>query len=119
VCSSDLNDRYGLATAPRTPEELRQLIADGIKECTRVLAPNGRLLVKTADYISSGRYQAGLLHVMVAGINAGLEIADLFIHHSGMGPQPSRNLDGTPRRQVHSRRAHSYLLVLQKPREQR
>ena len=42
--------------------------------------------------------------------------ADLFIHHSGMGPQPKTNLDGTPRRQVHSRRAHSYLVVFQKPK---
>jgi hypothetical protein len=112
---TDFNDRYGLAAAPATPEELRVLIAAGVKECARVLTPGGRLLAKTMDYISSGRYQCGLQHLFNCGVDADLDIVDLFIHHSGMGPQPKKNLDGSPRRQVHSRRAHSYLVVLKKP----
>lgn len=107
----DFNDRYGLIAAPANPDELRQLIAAGIKEAARILSPGGRLLIKCADYISSGKYQTGLQHVLNTGVDAGLEIVDIFIHHSGTGPQPTKNLDGTLRRQVHSRRAHSYLVV--------
>lgn len=110
----DFNDRYGLLDAPRNPEDLRDLIAAGVKECARVLVPGGRLVAKTADYISSGKYQCGLKHLFDSGADADLDIVDLFIHHSGMGPQPKTNLDGTPRRQVHSRRCHSYCVVFRK-----
>ncbi len=34
---------------------------------------------------------------------------------TGTGPQPLTNRDGTPRRQVHSRRAHSFLCVFERP----
>ena len=112
----DFNDRYGLVDAPRTPDELRDMIAAGIKEAARVLRPGGRLLIKTADYISGGKYQPGLHHVTGVAADAGLELVDLFIHNSGFGPQPKQNLDGTPRRQVHSRRAHSYLVVFRAPK---
>lgn len=111
---ANFDRRHGLIEAPRAPEDLRQLIADGIKEGARVLVRGGRLLVKAADYISSGRYQSGLQHVLNSGVDTDLEIVDLFIHHSGMLPQPKQNPDGTRRRQVHSRRAHSYLVVFKK-----
>jgi hypothetical protein len=112
----EFNDRYGIDLVPRTVKETQELIAAGMKEATRVLVPGGRLLVKCADYISSGRFVQGRHHVVSTARTLGLEQVDEFVHHSGSGPQPKKNRDGTPRRQVHSRRAHSYLCVFQAPR---
>lgn len=111
----DFNERYGLADTPATPAELAELIAQGIKEATRVLAPKGRLMVKCMDYVSSGGLFLGRHHVVTTALGLGLRQVDEFVHHSGTGPQPTENPDGTPRRQIHSRRAHSFLCVFQAP----
>lgn len=102
-------DRYGLYEAPRTVTELQGVIAAGIKEAARVLAPKGRLLVKTMDYVSSGRMVWGRRHVIESAEAAGLRHAYDVIHHSGTGPQPKHP------RQVHPRAAHSFLCVFLKP----
>lgn len=109
----EMHQRYGMDQAPRTPDELFDVIAAGIRECVRVLAPGGRLLVKCMDYVSSGRFQGGHHNVVGHALAEGLEQVDEFVHYTGTGPQPTVNLDGTPRRQVHSRRAHSFLCVFE------
>lgn len=111
----DFNDRYGLVDAPKNPMETRVLISHGIKEAARVLKPGGIFMVKTCNYISSGKYQLGHDQVTFDARQCGLVQEDEFIHVSGTGPQPKFNLDGTPRRQVHSRRSHSFLSVFKKP----
>ena len=103
-------DAYGLHDVPKTAKELRQLITDGIKECTRVLAPGGRLIIKCMDYISGGIYQQGRHHVVEEAMRCGLRQVDEFVHYSGVGPQPDRL------RQFHSRRAHSFLCIFRKSR---
>ena len=105
----DMDNRYGLTDAPMSPAVMRQLHTAGMTECNRVLVPGGVLLMKVGDYISSGQYQSGLDHVTFIAAVLGLVKQDLFIHHSGTGPQPERE------RQVHSRRAHTYLVVYRKP----
>ncbi len=107
----DVIDRYGLRDAPTSRWELEELIAGGIKEAARVLRPGGRLLVKCMDYVSSGQFISGRHHVVTAALAAGLELVDELVHYSGCGPQPDANLDGSPRRQEHARRAHSFLCV--------
>jgi hypothetical protein len=72
-------------------------------------------MVKVGDYVSSGKLVLGHHHVVEFGLNLGLEQVDEFVHASGTGPQPTVNLDGSPRLQVHSRRAHSFLVVFRKP----
>jgi hypothetical protein len=114
--AGDFNERYGLTDTPTSPAELADLIAQGIKEATRVLAPKGRLMVKCMDYVSSGGLFLGRHHVVTTALALGLTQVDEFVHHSGTGPQPTQNPDGTPRRQIHSRRAHSFLCVFQAPR---
>ena len=104
----DMLDRYGLHEVPKTPAGLMGLMAAGMIEATRVLAPNGRLFVKCMDYVSSGRLVLGHHFVVTQAIACGLEQVDEFVHYSGTGPQPKG------RRQVHSRRAHSFLCVFQK-----
>lgn len=112
----DFNDRYGLHFTPKSPDELASLIADGIREAHRVLRPKGRLMVKCMDYVNSGGLFLGRHHVVNTALGLGMRQVDEFIHHSGTGPQPTENPDGSPRRQIHSRRAHSFLCVFQKTR---
>jgi tRNA G10 N-methylase Trm11 len=113
---TDFNLRYGLVDVPRTPAETDTLIVAGMTEAVRVLRRNGRLFVKCADYVTSGKLHLGHHMVVSAALHLGLEQVDEFVHHSGTGPQPKYNLDGTPRRQVHSRRSHSFLCVFKKGR---
>lgn len=105
----DFMDRYGLADAPKTVQELDLLVWGGMMEARRVLSPGGRLLVKCMDYVNGGAYVQGR-HTVV-GYAAGLDLVqvDEFVHYSGTGPQPDRP------RQLHSRRAHSFLCVFRKP----
>lgn len=102
--------RYGLVDVPKTVVELKALIADGMKEGSRVLAPGGRLFVKCMDYVSSGRFVTGRHHVVETALGLGLKQVDELVHYSGLGPQPVQP------RQLHSRRAHSFLCVFQAPR---
>jgi SAM-dependent methyltransferase len=108
------NDAYGLKASPATPLGGAALMAEGIKEGARVLRPGGRLLVKCANYISGGEFFPGRHLAVVAANHNRLVQVDEFIHASGPGPQPKFNLDGSTRRQVHSRLAHSFLLVFER-----
>ena len=116
----DMLDRYGLEDAPTSPEELSELIACGISEAHRVLKRGGKLFLKTADYVTSGRYYPGHFYalnfaLMPLGRDLPMyEMVDEFVHFSGTGPQPLTNRDGTPRRQIHSRRAHSFLTIFKR-----
>lgn len=111
----DMVSAFGLKDAPKSPAELAELIAAGIKEAFRVLKPRGRLFVKCMDYVSSGGLFLGRHHVVSTALALGFKQADEFVHHSGTGPQPTVNLDGSPRKQWHARRAHSYLCIFQAP----
>lgn len=102
-------ERYGLVDGPRSVAELEQLVADGMTEATRVLRPRGRLLVKCMDYVNGSRYIQGRHHVVGTATGLGLRQVDEFVHYSGVGPQPERDV------QYHSRRAHSFLCVFRKP----
>ena len=110
----DLLSRYGLSSAPKSTSELDEMIADGIQEAARVLKPRtGRLLLKSMNYVKSGKHHPGHLIALNNCLSNGyFIILDEFVHYSGTGPQPKLNPDGTPRRQVHARAAHSFLTVL-------
>jgi hypothetical protein len=112
--TTDFHDRYGL-TSQKGYRAVFEDITGGIQECARVLNRGGRLLVKCMDYVESGQIRWGRRNAEEAIEKAGLRKCDEFIHFSGTGAQPKTNIDGSPRRQVHSRRAHSYLLVAVKP----
>lgn len=105
--------RYGLFTGPRSVRELDELVAAGMKEANRILAPSGRLLVKCMDYINGSRYVQGRHKAVVTAQALGLVQVDEFVHYSGVGPQPPRE------RQYHSRRAHTFLCVFQAPKARR
>ena len=106
--TQDFLDRYGLQDVPKTTNELNLYIAEGIIEAKRVLKAGGRLFVKCMDYINGGRYVQGRHAVVSVALTWGLEQVDEFVHVSGCGPQPGG------RRQLHSRREHSFLCIFQK-----
>lgn len=106
-------ERYGLVDGPRTVPEIEALFAAGMKEASRVLRPGGRLLVKCMDYVCSGQYVAARHFVVTTALELGLRQVDEFVHYSGLGPQPLRDV------QKHSRRAHSFLCVFQVPKRRR
>ena len=100
--------RYGLLDVPKTVSEVETLIRDGMAEARRVLKPKGRLFVKCMDYINGGRFVQGRHFVVSTAAELGFEQVDEFIHYSGIGAQPDRP------RQLHSRRAHSFLCIFGK-----
>jgi hypothetical protein len=106
----EMDDRYGLEDAPKTPFELVRLICQGMSECCRVLKPQGYLLVKCMDYISSGRLVGGTVSVQNYAEQAlGMETYERFTHVGSAGPQPAG------RRQVHARNNASTLFIFRKP----
>jgi hypothetical protein len=109
----DLYERYGLG-AMKGWRAGRDLMEQGMKECARVLAPGGYLLVKCMDYVESAGKAWNYVHVVKTGEGLGLVLHDRFIHASGPGPQPTLNRDGSPRRQVHAREVASFLCVFLK-----
>jgi hypothetical protein len=106
-----LHDAFGLVGGDYSISDLKELFAAGMKEATRVLKPKGRLFVKCMDFVTSGRLVLAHHHVVTTALGLGLEQVDEFIHNAGTGPQPEG------RRQVHSRRAHSFLCIFQMPRK--
>ena len=66
------------------------------------------------DYVDSAGKTWNHLHFVETAAQLWLDLRDLVVHHAGPGPQPTKNLDGTPRRQV-----HSFLCVFVKPRAPR
>lgn len=107
-----MDERYGQITCPATPALLQEMIEDGLRSLCRVLRPRGILIVKTKDYISSGKFWAGTHKTTAAALALGFEQLDRFEHLGDPIPQPPRmRADGEPVRQHHSRRNLTTLLV--------
>lgn len=101
-------DRYGQYDCPATPTLLQESINDGLTEMHRLVRPRGIVLCKCKDYVSSGKLWLGTHHTLTHALALGFECVDRLEHIGSPGPQPPG------RRQVHSRRNLSTLLVLRK-----
>ena len=110
--TTDFNDRFGLHTTPARPDSNQELINAGLTECHRVVRRGGIVLVKCMDYINGGQFWAGTHHTLTHALELGFRIEDRIEHVGRPGPQPKVNIDGSPRRQLHSRRNLSTLFVL-------
>jgi hypothetical protein len=111
----EFHDRYGMAHAPKGARALFEYNAAGFAECVRVLKRGGLIVYKCQDYIESGKYQAVTRWVANYAVEVlGLEEVDRLERVAGVRPQPTKNLDGSPRRQVHARRNLSTMLVFRK-----
>lgn len=107
----EFHERFGLTDAPTSPAALQVLINAGLIEARRLLRPDGMLLIKCQDYISSGKFWNGTGRTSrFCAETLGLEIVDRFEMIGSPRPQPSG------RRQVHARRNLSTLFVFRKPK---
>jgi hypothetical protein len=110
---------FGLVTAPKSPAEVQEQLEAGLAEVSRVTGPGRFVLVKLMGYVSSGHFYPAIHLTAAAGQAMGLKLHDEFVHLSGTGPQPTRNPDGSPRRQHHGRANSSTLLVFKTPGRKR
>lgn len=108
--SSTFIDRYGLRHGPRTNNELRALVHDGMASFSTVLARRGTLLVKCMSYVNGGAWRAMPRWIANDAEGLGYIQIDELIHLRHPGPQPHRD------RQFTARRNYSMLLVFRWPR---
>lgn len=122
LAGAELAGRYGMSSSAMSPVDNQRLIAAGLAELARVLRTSTRMtdpatglaLVKVQDYISSGRLFDAVHRTTTTALELGFRVLDRLELVTSGGPQPTKNRDGTARRQVHARRNHSTLLVLLK-----
>lgn len=100
------DDSYGVSGSA-TWQERHQLIKNGMTESCRVLKRGGMLLLKCQDQVCSGKVRWQTIEFTEWGWALGMNLTDMF-HLTGSRPQPAN------RRQVHSRRNYSTLLVFTK-----
>lgn len=113
---SALSSRYSSgregASDPSAPKHQAAVLAfylDAAREAARVLRPGGTLLVKCQDAVSAGKQHLTHVDIINEARTLGLVPRDLFVLVRTNAPASSRIL-----RQVHARKAHSYLLVFAK-----
>lgn len=109
----EMDDRYGLKDAPKTPFAVQCTINDGLRELKRVVRPGGLILAKCQPYISSGKFWAGTHKTWAYAMSLGYEQVDEFVHVGHYRPQPSNRTraDGQPAVQQHARNNASTLFV--------
>lgn len=114
---ADFHRRYGLDKAEKGWKKVFADMSLGLSQAVVITKPGGLIWVKCSNYVESGEMHWGRDFMVDYAVDElGLVMQDEFIHFSGPGAQPKRNLDGTVRKQKHTRSHHSFLLVLKKPR---
>ena len=102
-----INRRFGVYPDEKS---LHQMYVDIIREAYRVLKPDGILIFKCQDKVSSGKQYLSHVFVVNTAVAAGFYPKDLFV-------LLARNrlvADWQTRNQQHSRKFHSYFVVFQK-----
>ena len=102
----EFNARYGVLYSEKTPElNQERLINPGITNAARILAPDGKLIVKTTNYISSNAYKQSVRWSIEWAESIGLELHDQLFTAGHVRAQPGG------RRVLHSRNNYSVALV--------
>lgn len=103
-----IDERYGVGGGTYTRwQDRHQLIRDGITEAARVLKPAGCLLLKCQDQVCSGQVRWQTDEFTAHANTVGLVKVDR-LEYLAHRPQPPG------RRQIHSRRNYSTLLIFVK-----
>lgn len=111
----EMNVRYGMLHVEKNPRlQWQRQILPGLTESHRLLEPGGRLWFKCMDYVTNGAVYWFTKMALPELEARGFELVDEFILDGEPGPQPTRNRDGSRRRQVHARNAHSVLMIARK-----
>lgn len=104
----EMDAAYGLREANRTPRGLHIDNMGGFSEACRIVKPQGYVMVKCMDYISSGKLQPVTQWTITAAEEMyKMKLVDRFEHVGHPGPQSQT-------RQVHARRNLSTLLMFKK-----
>jgi len=101
-----INRRFG--TYP-SEKELHRFYIDSLREAHRVLKPDGILIFKCQDKVSSGKQYMSHVFVMDEAVKAGFYPVDLFI----LGAK-ARLVADWQRNQKHARKFHCYFWVFEK-----
>ena len=102
-----INRRFGVYPDEKS---LHQMYADVIREAYRVLKPDGILIFKCQDKVSSGKQYLSHVFVVNTAVAAGFYPKDLFV----LLAKNRLVADWQSRNQLHSRKFHAYFIVFQK-----
>ena len=102
-----INRRFGVYPDEKS---LHQMYADVIREAYRVLKPDGILIFKCQDKVSSGKQYLSHVFVVNTAVEAGFYPKDLFV----LLAKNRLVADWQKKNQLHSRKFHAYFIVLQK-----
>jgi tRNA G10 N-methylase Trm11 len=102
-----INKRFGVYPSEN---ELHQMYIDTLKESYRILKPNGVLIFKCQDKVSSQKQYMSHVFVMNEAVKAGFYPKDLFI----LLAKNRIVADWQLKNQQHARKFHSYFWVFEK-----
>ena len=106
-----INKRFGVYP---NEQALHQMYWDSLKEFWRILKPDGILIFKCQDKVSSGKQYVSHVYIMNMAEDIGFYTLDLFV----LGVE-NRLVANWQRNQKHARKFHSYFWVFQKPNNKR
>ena len=102
-----INKRFGVFS---NEKELHQFYIDSMKETYRILKPNGIMIFKCQDKISSGKQYLSHVFIIEQAIKLGFYPKDLFV----LLAKNRLVADWQVKNQKNARKFHSYFIVLQK-----
>lgn len=102
-----INKRFGVY--PNEPS-LHRFYEDSLKEAYRILKPNGVLIFKCQDKVSSGKQYLSHVFIINKATEIGFYPKDIFI----LLAKNRIVADWQTANQKHARKYHSYFLVLEK-----
>ena len=102
-----INRRFGVYPDEKS---LHQCYTDMLREAYRVLKPDGILIFKCQDKVSSGKQYMTHVFVMDTAVETGFYPKDLFV----LVAKNRLVADWQTRNQKHARKYHSYFWVFQK-----
>ncbi len=102
-----INKRFGVYPDEKS---LHRCYSDMLSETYRVLKPDGILIFKCQDKVSSGKQYMSHVYIMNEAMRIGFYPKDLFI----LLAKSRLVADWQRKNQKHSRKYHSYFIVLQK-----
>lgn len=102
-----INRRFGVYPDEKS---LHCCYADMIREAYRVLKPEGVLIFKCQDKVSSGKQYLSYVFIINTAVAAGFYPKDLFV----LLAKNRLVADWQARNQQHARKWHCYFLVFQK-----
>lgn len=106
----DFNDRYGVIDAPRNPYLMHHKNTLGLANAMRVVKPNGLILCKCMDYVSSGELMMASHWLWNEAMDMHLTVQDRFLLVGHARVQPK----GRP--QKHARNNFSTLYIFRRPK---